>query len=123
MTPTPAVPPLVAAAQEFCALRGIVVLDLLEELQRHLGDILPDGCRVSTCGSCGRAAAVPTAESLREFRQAHGFTQVAVAKLAGCKRQHICQIEQGARTPSAEIVAAYQSLSEKQPEPEDETEE
>jgi len=95
----------------FCADRQMEPLDLLESLAERLEEILPAGCRISQCGSCGRRSAVPSGKALRELREAHGISQGDVARRVGCAKQHICGIEAERCQPSAVVVAAYEKLA------------
>jgi DNA-binding XRE family transcriptional regulator len=103
--------PLLDAARQLCASRGVEVLDLLETLEEHLEDITPPGCRVSQCGNCKRRSVVPTGEALRAHREQYGFSQGDVARLVGCAKQHVSHIEKDRRDATPPVVEGYERLA------------
>jgi hypothetical protein len=97
-------------ARRFCEGRRIRLIDLYDFLHERLESIMPDGYRISTCGSCGRYSAVPTPESLRRLRT-DLFTQKAVADRAEICVKHVTAMERGNRVPTERVVEVYVQLA------------
>lgn len=99
------------AASDLVSSRGTDLLDLLETLQSRIEDLVPDGCRIAACGTCGRRSVVPKGERLRSVRLELQLSQTDVARAAGVPRQVINAVETEKRDPTTQVLEAYDRLA------------